>query len=183
MKAHLHILLTLVLFISCSGNLKETQEKFDKYYGPCDNPSRTMSKMEYNICKDKERAKNNDAAPIVLGGIFNRSGQSQVTYAGMPINQELWQASLKTLDPYSLKIVDSQGGYLETDWIFSNNATDERCAIKVNITSQELISTGVNAKIICQKKSEDNWINQPEDIEASKNLTLKILNNAQLNNQ
>ena len=35
----------------------------------------------------------------------------------MNTNNDLWEASLSVLSPYSIKISDFEGGYVETNWI------------------------------------------------------------------
>ena len=103
-----------------------------------------------------------------------------VVYAGSSVNQYLWNGSLAVLADYPLKSVDSQGGYIATEWIFNKEVPDQRCVIKVNINSLELISTGVNTNIVCEKKSDEQWyITDEKFIEEEKRITLKILEIAQ----
>lgn len=76
-------------------------------------------------------------------------------------------------------MVDSQGGYISTDWIFNKDEPNKRCQIKVNVTSQEFISTGVKTKIICQEKDNNQWyLNNLGLSEDEKKITLKILEKA-----
>ena len=51
-----------------------------------------------------------------------------------------------------------------------------RCLIKVNVTSKELISTGINVKLLCQEKELEAWYHDGISYEEEeKRLTLKIL--------
>ena len=94
------------------------------------------------------------------------------------VNNSLWQGALKTFENHPIKNADFEGGYLETDWIY-NNPPGERCLIKARIKSVELVSTGVEVKLLCQSKIEDTWINQNKlFLDEEKQLTLKILENA-----
>jgi hypothetical protein len=95
-------------------------------------------------------------------------------------NPLLWQASLKVLSPFPIKIADNNGGFIETDWIIESNSTQEtRCQIKALITSKELVSNGIETTINCQNYNGQNWINdQKKYIDEEKNLTLKILQSA-----
>ena len=80
----------------------------------------------------------------------------------------------------SLKITDFDGGYIETNWINNSDLPNQRCLIKSHITSKELISTGVNVKIICEKLINNEWYLSDENFtEDEKRLTLKILETAQ----
>ena len=37
----------------------------------------------------------------------------------MTVNKPLWDSAIKITKEYPLKIADNQGGYIETDWIYS----------------------------------------------------------------
>lgn len=177
--------LFLVLSISCSkgimnGDLESNLEKMDKVYGKCDNPHRQFAKGEKKICKDKERAAGPDGVigdPINITELIeNYKSGGKTVYAGMAINQDLWNASIAVLENYSLKNIDSQGGFISTDWIINKAVPNQRCQIKVNVVSLELLSNGVNVKIICEEKDGDQWYAENKSfIDEEKSLTLKIL--------
>ena len=177
--------LFLVLSISCSkgimnGDLESNLEKMDKVYGKCDNPHRQFSKGEKKICKDKERAAGPDGVvddPINITELIeNYKSGGKTVYAGMAINQDLWNASIAVLENYSLKNIDSQGGFISTDWIINKSVPNQRCQIKVNVVSLELLSNGVNVKIICEEKDGDQWYADNKSfLDEEKSLTLKIL--------
>ena len=59
---------------------------------------------------------------------------------------------------YPLKNADNSGGYIETDWIYEENQSSSRCLIKLQVLSLELVSTGIETKIICEVKKQENWI-------------------------
>ena len=189
-KILLILFVSLIFVQSCSegpfgGNHAANMEKLDKIYGPCNNPHRKIvGKDARMLCEDKERAVGPSGKakdPISLASIaknFNNGGVGS-NYQGMAINPFLWQASLGILDQYPLKIVDSQGGFISTEWIMENNSPNQRCNIKVTINSQELVSNGVKVKLICQKKTDDTWYNESTSYTSEENdLTLKILETA-----
>ena len=173
-------------FISCSSpknNLDKNLKELDKLYGFCDNPQRQMSKRDYKICKDTERAYKGDDFEFdpesivdkVLGSIEDRGPG----LSSSPINIHLWNGALKTVDSYPLKNVDSMGGYIETEWIIHPDVSNERCVIKIQILSQEIISTAVQSKIICQRKSDDGWLISDKSLKKESNqITLAVLKNA-----
>ena len=108
-------------------------------------------------------------------GLFDSNNGSNMVLA-QTINRELWNGSLNVLSNYSIKNADSNGGYIETDWIYEKNNTSNRCLIKVQVTSLELVSNGVEANIICQELINKKWINDNQDyINENKQLTLAIL--------
>ncbi len=191
------ILITTLFFlflVSCGGDSfvggqhQENLKRLDKLHGYCDNPSRTdieKKGIAYNICKDKERALGPDGemGEIVdfgesFNSLLNRGKSDNVVLAQM-VNKELWNGSLKVLSNYSIKNADANGGYLETDWILEKNDTNNRCLIKIQITSLELISNGVETNIVCQKYINNNWINDNQEyIDEEKQLTLAVLTEA-----
>ena len=182
LKSLLFLLLGTSILISCSSKeatFEKNRAELDKVYGQCDNPLRPLSKRKYKECIAAERAGGEsffDLQGDNINDLFNRGGNYVVQYN---VNPYLWQAALKVTDAYPLKIADNQGGYIETDWINKMETPDNRCLIKVRITSQELISTGVSTNFICEEKFNDQWtVSNDNYIEEEKQLTLKILSTA-----
>ncbi len=177
------------LFSACSqglldGNIEKNLEETDKIYGRCDNPYRQFTEIEREICRGKVMAAGPDGEvgdPISLTDIFDKfnNPEKNVVYAGSTVNRYLWQGSLLILEEYPLQTVDSQGGLISTDWILNKELPNKRCQIKVNVITQDFISTGVRTKFICQNKDNDQWY-QSNDvlIEEEKKITLKILEKA-----
>ncbi len=183
--------LLLIFFLqSCSqgpfgGDVKKNMAEMDKIYGKCNNPYREFNKAQKRICEDKERAAGPDGE---VGEAINLTklienyknfseGNFNTAYGGgMSVNENLWGASLILLDQYPLDIVDSQGGFISTDWIIEKESPDQRCLIKINITSKELVSNGVKVKLLCEQKELDIWYQDDVNyVKEEKNLTLKIL--------
>ena len=180
----------VLLLTSCSqgimgGNLEKNLEETDKIYGRCNNPDRQMSSMEREICRGKVAAAGPDGKisdPINLTDIFDKfnNPNKNVVYGGLSVNQYLWQGSLSVLENYPLQTVDSQGGFISTDWIINKDEPNRRCQIKINVISQDLISTGVKTKLLCQEKDNDQWFPDGTLLtEEEKKITLKILEKAQ----
>ena len=187
-------LLFSLLLASCVGDSfvggkhQENLKRLDKIHGYCDNPARTdiaKKGIAYDICKDHERALGPDGdmdEMFSLGksfdGLFDKNNGSNMVLA-QTINRELWNGSLNVLSNYSIKNADSNGGYIETDWIYEKNNTSNRCLIKVQITSLELVSNGVETNIICQELISNDWVNDNQDyINEEKQITLAILTEA-----
>lgn len=177
----LPVFLISLLLISCGGNYQKNQQKLDELYGECDNPTKRikLSDVQYKACKAKERAKGESLFNLdgdlndLIGGRKN-----DIVYMSS-VNPYLWRASLDLTSSYALKIADNQGGFIETDWIIDSKNPNQRCLIKIKIVSNELISTGVSTKFICQKKDSDNWIPDGKNyLSEEQQLTLKILETA-----
>tara|TARA_B100001027_G_scaffold13121_1_gene7937 strand:+ start:549 stop:1157 length:609 start_codon:yes stop_codon:yes gene_type:complete len=194
MKKNLIIISLSFILVSCGGDSfvggqhQENLKRLDKIHGYCDNPSRTdLAKkgIAYNICKDHERALGPDgemSEKFTLGESFDdllNRDKGGKTILAQTINKELWNGSLKVLSNYSIKNADSSGGFIETDWIFEEEDTNNRCLIKIQIVSLKLVSNGVETNIVCQRLTKDKWINDNQDyIDEEKQLTLAILTEA-----
>lgn len=180
------IFITLVglILISCSGNNRNLDKKLkqlDELHGVCDNPHRDLSKTQYKICKDKERgALGNELDTTSLADLISgkeKKGNSQGVGIS-PINIHIWNGAMETLSEFPLKNVDAVGGYLETEWIYGE-VSNQRCAIKIKILSQQLISTAVQTNMICQNLTNDIWVNSKESlVNESKQITLTVLDKA-----
>ena len=172
-------ILGLVYLISCSGTYEENQKRLNELHGECNNPSQPLTKTQKKRCMAKEMAEGESLFGLAegnnLGDIFGGSNKQNVIYQS-PVNPYLWRASLEMTSPYPLKIADNQGGYIETDWIVDKSNQAQRCIIKINILSAELISTAVSSRLICENKSDDLWVSDSvQYVEEEKQLTLKIL--------
>ena len=179
------LLLTTINACTNANKSEENLKKLDKIYGYCDNPHRNIPPKQYETCIAKQDAAGPDGEigeSVNISEIFdrfnNRSNNNQVTYL-RSINADLWQGTMDVLSPYSLKLIDSEVGYVETDWIYEKDIPNKRCLIKVQITSVEIISTGVSSKLTCQSKEGDSWYNDQKDyFDQEKKLTLTILSKA-----
>jgi len=178
MLKFLPILIILSFLSACGGGkYQENMSKIDELYGYCDNPARGLKKgtVKYKDCMAKQRAQGEQLFDLDgdLNDLIKGRNQTIVQYT---VNPSLWSASLEVTEKYALKIADNQGGYIETDWIYDTNNTLQRCLIKIKITSQELISTGVESVFVCENKQNDLWISDKKDYsQEEKQLTLKIL--------
>ena len=192
MLRSIFIISLIFLLSSCSGgllnqgnDLNANLEASDKIYGRCNNPNRQLNTNQRTICEAQVRAAGPDGKiddPINLSEIFDRfnNPNKNVVYSASSVNQFLWNGTLNILSSYPLKTVDSQGGFIATDWILNENLPNQRCLIKVNITSIELVSTGVETNIICENKISEEWyLSEEKFLDEKKRITLKILEKAQ----
>ena len=174
--------------LSCQGTLQQEMEKMDKIYGYCDNPHRDLNEMDYEICKSKERArapsnKNENMEPFNLTELIDKvRGEDLNTngYVKTIVNPFLWQGSIDVTSVYDLKIADSNGGFIQTEWIFDKNALEKRCMIKIQVISADYVSTGIKTKFLCENKNQDTWQTDGKQyLEEEKMLTLRILEASQ----
>ncbi len=189
---------SLLLISSCSnkdesllgGQYQENLVKMDKVYGYCDNPLRNFDKtsIKYKVCKDKESAAGNDGVTDDEFSLFDltnlRNFESPNVVYNNTANKSLWDGSMNVLSPYPIKNFDSEFGYIETDWIYEESNLEQRCLIKIQIVSLELVSNGVEAKFLCQKKIEGQWVQDKNDYsKAEKQIVLAVLSEAGRYNQ
>lgn len=188
-RSILLLLISIFVMSSCSsglmnGNVNKNLEELDKTYGKCQNPFRQMTKGQRKICEDKQRAAGPDGEvgdPFsITQMIENYSNGGKTVYASSSVNDALWNASLILLEPYNIKIADSNGGLISTEWIQEKNQPNKRCSIKINISSKELVSNGVKVKLLCEERDTDEWYSDNITYQSEeKNMTLKILEIAQ----
>ena len=184
------LILGLILLSSCTSANKseENLKKLDQLYGYCDNPHRSITGKQYEICKAKEDAAGPDgevgeskSITEIFGSITgNKKTNNPNTIVVSNVNRYLWLSSMDVLSIYSIKNIDSNIGYIETDWIYEKDKPDQRCFIKIQIRSSELISNGVSSAINCQYENSGQWISDGKSyIKENQALTLKILSEAQ----
>ena len=170
----LSLLLTLIFIYSCSNNHQSNMANIDQTFG-CKDPHKNLSKRKMRECMAKQRA--GGESFFDLSDDFNKliGKDSTVVYQNS-VNPYLWNAGLEVTKTYPLKIADNQGGFIETEWIRDSSDMNQRCLIKIQITSQELISTGVKSSFLCETKQGGEWIADNVDyIKEEKQITLKIL--------
>lgn len=176
------LVFVLILFQACSkgpldGDMASNMKKMDDLYGPCKNPHKILNAKERMLCEDKERAAGPGGdikIPLNLSELIR--GGSTTVVQGLTINQSLWQASLSLLDQYPIKLADSQGGFISTEWITNSSSPNQRCNIKVTVTSKDLISNGVKVKLLCENNIDGSWfMDNTTYVNEEKDLTLKIL--------
>ena len=169
------VLVSFLFFYSCTGTHQQNTAKLDEQFG-CDNPQKNLSKAKYRQCLAKQRA-GGDSMFDLADGFDNLLGQgdANIIYQSS-VNPFLWNAGLEVTKKYPLKIADNQGGFIETEWIYDSNNTNQRCLIKIQIKSQELITTGVSSSFLCERNNGDMWLADNIAYTQEENqITLKIL--------
>ena len=186
------VISSLIIISSCGkGNHQKSLAELDEIYGKCDNPMReneyganNKNSRKYRNCKAKEMAGGKSLFDLEdsFRDAFGLDGDDNSDVLIMSsVNPLLWRASLDVTKDYPLKIADNQGGYIETDWIYGENGSSStnRCLIKIQILSQELVSTGVQTNFICEIKNGNNWSkDNNEFIQEEKQVTLSVLERA-----
>ena len=69
---------------------------------------------------------------------------------------ELWRASLDTLDFMPLSSVNYSGGIIITDWYSDGNSLDESVKISIRFLTNEIRSDALNIKVFYKKCTNVN---------------------------
>ena len=77
-----------------------------------------------------------------------------------------------------LKTVDSQGGFISTEWILDKGELNKRCQIKINITSRNLLALELKLKSYA-KKDGDEWYTEKEILVEEEKNHFRVLEKAQ----
>lgn len=95
-------------------------------------------------------------------------------------SNELWRASLDTIDFMPLASVNYGGGIIVTDW-YSNNQSNENIKISIRFLTNEIRSDALDIKVFKKKCVEINNCKITEGgQELIRELTLKILKTAKI---
>ena len=109
----------------------------------------------------------------------NQSSDQKIASIGMLINPYLWRGSLETISFMPLVSADPFSGIIITDWYTGQNNLNERCKLNIFIKGIEFKTDNIQVSSFCQTLSENNnWIDQPPNIENNTKLENAILNRA-----
>ena len=96
-------------------------------------------------------------------------------------SNELWRASLDTIDFMPLASVNYSGGIIITDWYSSSLSSNENIKISIRFLTNEIRSDALNIKIFKKICDENNRCVINESVgELNKELQRKILQNAKI---
>ena len=145
-----------LLFSSCSGK----DGKFKLPGGDArKTPADPKKRVEQNIKEGKGfRLKNLELGS--KGGSFDFASSN-----------ELWRATLDTLDFIPLSSVNYSGGIIVTDWYANNQNSDESIKISVRFLTNEVRSDALDVKVFSRKC--ENGLNC-KIFEASQNLSQEL---------
>ena len=91
---------------------------------------------------------------------------------------ELWRASLDTLDFMPLSSVNYSGGIIITDWYSTSENQIERCKLNIFISGKSLNTENLKVTSFCQEFNNQIWVNKKIEKENNKKIENAILNKA-----
>ncbi len=86
-------------------------------------------------------------------------------------SNELWRASLDTIDFMPLALANYSGGIIVTDWYSDKSSSDESIKISIRFLTNEIRSDALNIKIFYKKCSMEN---NCQIIEKSGDLSMEL---------
>ena len=84
-------------------------------------------------------------------GLFNQGAGGNFQFAS---SNELWRASLDTIDFMPLASVNYSGGIIITDWFTNEQDTNESIKISIRFLTNEIRSDALDIKVFNRKCSE-----------------------------
>ena len=126
--------------------------------------------------KDRVQKNIEEGRGFRLGGIGNNNNSGEFDFAS---SNELWRASLDTLDFMPLALANYSGGIIVTDWYNDGNSDNEAVKISIRFLSNEIRSDALAIKVFYKKCSiQENCQVTDRSEELSNQLTKKILTQA-----
>ena len=125
----------------------------------------------------KERVKNNmeDGRGFRAAEMFKKGGTGTFEFAS---SNELWRASLDTIDFMPLASVNYSGGVIITDW-YSADISNESIKISIRFLTNEIRSDALDIKVFNKKcKTQTNCIVSEKGGNLIAELKTKILKTA-----
>ena len=126
---------------------------------------------------EKQRVKNNieQGKGFRLMNGFGKNGNGNFEFAS---SNELWRASLDTIDFMPLASVNYGGGIIITDW-YSTNNSDDSVKISIRFLTNEIRSDALDIKVFNRKcKLQSNCVVSEKSGNLISELKSKILKTA-----
>ena len=128
--------------------------------------------------RGEDRVKKNieEGRGFRLGSLGEKKNTGEFDFAS---SNELWRASLDTLDFMPLALANYSGGIIVTDWYNDGSSNDESIKISIRFLSNEIRSDALSIKVFYKKCSiQNNCEVSDRSGELSKQLSKKILSQA-----
>ena len=126
------LLASYSLLVSCNGKLPGADAR--KF------PADPKKRVEKNLSEGR-------------GFKLSDMGNSKGGVFEFASSNELWRASLDTIDFMPLASVNYSGGIIITDWYSSNQNSDESIKISIRFLTNEIRSDAIDVKVFIKKCS------------------------------
>ena len=134
-------------------------------------------KIEPNV-KDRQRQNIEEGRGFRLGSAMSRKNSGTFDFAS---SNELWRASLDTLEFMPLSLANYSGGIIVTDWYSDGSSRNESIKISVRFLSNEIRSDALSIKVFYKECSvQESCKITDRSSSLSNDLSKKILSKAAL---
>tara|TARA_B110000037_G_scaffold66688_1_gene81080 strand:- start:389 stop:958 length:570 start_codon:yes stop_codon:yes gene_type:complete len=159
LKTIFALMLSTIILISCNGKFPGADAR--KY--PDDPKLRVKKNLE-------------EGRGFRLSESFNKSRSGVFEFAS---SNELWRASLDTLDFMPLASVNYGGGIIVTDWYSNNENSNESIKISIRFLTNEIRSDALDIKVFNKKcLTQSNCVISEKKGDINNELKIKILKTA-----
>ena len=159
LKSIFILLLSSNLLYSCGGKLPGADAR------------------KYDPDPKKRVAKNlEEGRGFRLSDQLGKSGSGVFEFAS---SNELWRASLDTIDFMPLASVNYSGGIIITDWYSTNQNSNESIKISIRFLTNEIRSDALDIKVFNKKcVDQSNCVTSEKEGDIKNELKIKILKTA-----
>ena len=152
------LLVSSTLLISCGGKLSGADAR------------------KYSKDPAKRVAKNMEEGKGFRFSGANKSGGGVFEFAS---SNELWRASLDTIDFMPLASVNYSGGIIITDWYSTNQNSNESIKISIRFLTNEIRADALDIKVFNKKCiTQSNCVTSEKEGDINNELKTKILKTA-----
>ena len=156
------LLLTITLLNSCGGKLPGADAR--KY------PTDPKLRVKQNLEEGRGFRLSENMLGRSQGGVFEFASSN-----------ELWRASLDTIDFMPLASVNYSGGIIITDWYSTDQTSNESIKISIRFLTNEIRSDALDIKVFNKKcLTQSNCIISEKQGNINTELKIKILKTAAL---
>ena len=147
------------------------------FVGACNGkvPGADARKIPPNV-EDRVKQNIEEGRGFTLKGATEKKNSGEFDFAS---SNELWRASLDTLDFMPLALANYSGGIIVTDWYSDGSSDGESVKISIRFLSNEIRSDALAVKVFYKNCSmQDNCKVSDRSSDLSAELTKKILTQA-----
>ena len=162
LKTIFALIISSIILISCNGKLPGADAR--KY------PDDPKLRVKKNLEEGRGFRLSEKITKSMSGGVFEFASSN-----------ELWRASLDTIDFMPLASVNYSGGIIITDWYSNDENSNENIKISIRFLTNEIRSDALDIKVFNRKcLTQTNCVTSEKKGSINTELKIKILKTAAL---
>ena len=160
LKTIFALIISSIILISCNGKLPGADAR--KY------PDDPKLRVKKNLEEGRGFRLSEKITKSMSGGVFEFASSN-----------ELWRASLDTIDFMPLASVNYSGGIIITDWYSNDENSNENIKISIRFLTNEIRSDALDIKVFNKKcLTQSNCVTSEKQGNINTELKIKILKTA-----